>query len=568
MTDVSDDYDPNVSSRLQFLREQISLLFKSQMRYSAEVLIIAFRFFAISASVYRRLRSTVLSLPHVSYLKRLSSVFSLSGELNDSSHCEYLKQKAGLLQPHERHVILLLDEIYVAPKTSFKGGCLSGMAANSPLEQASTVQTFMLCSLLSPNKDVAAMVPVKNLTAAYLRDCTQRVIRMLESAGYLVFCLISDNNRVNRNMFTEMCGGSLRPYVQHPCSADRKLFFLFDSVHLLKCVRNNWLGQCDSENTFLFPDMNTDNVLKASFSHLRKLYESEKDSLVKTAPGLSSRVLYPSNIERQNVKSVLKVFDEKTIAGLQLFGAQNKVDVTGTGKFLEIVLRLWKILNVKSTGKGLHKRDSDSDPIRSVDAINVGYLEQVHQWLIKWDSLNQKVRHGRLSNETMFALKHTVATFIELIAFLFTDIGVSYVLTGKFQTDCLEFRFSQYRQSSGANYNVSVQELKESEKKLKIVSMLHVMSAAKGKISLKDFLLKSSTSEDVEDRDDASAEIDSGISAFLPALATCDDIELTVSETQSLQYSLQAMWATKLFANCRVICVEVNWCVTKHCSTT
>jgi hypothetical protein len=227
MTDVSDDYryDPNVSSRLQFLREQISLLFKSQMRYSAEVLIIAFRFFAISASVYRRLRSTVLSLPHVSYLKRLSSVFSLSGELNDSSHCEYLKQKAGLRQPHERHVILLLDEIYVAPKTSFKGGCLSGMAANSPLEQASTVQTFMLCSLLSPNKDVAAMVPVKNLTAAYLRDCTQRVIRMLESAGYLVFCLISDNNRVNRNMFTEMCGGSLRPYVQHPCSADRKLFF-------------------------------------------------------------------------------------------------------------------------------------------------------------------------------------------------------------------------------------------------------------------------------------------------------------------------------------------------------
>jgi hypothetical protein len=142
----------------------------------------------------------------------------------------------------------------------------------------------MLCSFLSPNKNVAAMVPVKNLTAAYLRDCTQRVITMLESAGYLVFCLISDNNRVNRNMFTEMCGGSLRPYVQHPCSADRKLFFLFDSVHLLKCVRNNWLGQCDSENTFLFPDMNTDNVLKASFSHLRKLYESEKILWLKRHP--------------------------------------------------------------------------------------------------------------------------------------------------------------------------------------------------------------------------------------------------------------------------------------------
>jgi hypothetical protein len=58
------------------------------------------------------------------------------------------------------------------------------------------------------------------------------------------------NNRVNRNIFTEICGGSLMPYVQHPCSADRMLFFLFDHVHLLKCVRNNWLGHSDPDNTF------------------------------------------------------------------------------------------------------------------------------------------------------------------------------------------------------------------------------------------------------------------------------------------------------------------------------
>jgi hypothetical protein len=225
---------------------------------------------------------------------------------------------------------------------------------------------------------------------------------------------------------------------------------------LLKCVRNNWLGQSDTDKTFLFPDMHSDKIWKASFSHLRKLYDSEKDSSVKLAPGLSTKVLYPSNIERQNVKSVLKVFDEKTIAGLQIFGAQNNIEVAGTMKFLEIVLRLWKILNVKSVNKGRYKRDNDSDPIRSVDSLNVGYLQEVHQWLIKWDSLNQEVRQGRLSNETMFSLKHTVATFIGLIAFLFNDIGVSYVLTGKFQNDCLEFRFSQYRQLSGASYNVSV----------------------------------------------------------------------------------------------------------------
>ena len=160
------------------------------------------------------------------------------------------------------------------------------------------------------------------------------------------------------------------------------------------------------------------------------------------APDLSTRVLYPSNIERQNVKFVLKVCDEKTIAGLQLYGAQNNIDVAGTIKFLQTILRLWKVLNVKSTDKGRHKRDSDCDHIRNIDSTNVEFLQEVHQWLVKWNNLNQKVRHGRLSSETMFALKHTVATFTELIKFLFKSMRFvfSYVLIGNFQTDCLEFR--------------------------------------------------------------------------------------------------------------------------------
>jgi hypothetical protein len=220
-----DDYDANVCTRLTFLAEQFSLLFMLQPRYSAETMLIAFRFFAISGNIYNRLRLSVLSLPHVSYLKRLSTVFSLSGGLDENTHYEYLKQKAELLQEHDRHVILLLDEIYVEPKTTYKGGCVTGMATNSPLHEATTVQTFMVCSLMSKNKYVAAMVPVKNLTAAYLKECTLQVIAMLEKAGYLVFCLISDNNRVNRNMFTELCGGSLAAYTRHPCSDDRKLFF-------------------------------------------------------------------------------------------------------------------------------------------------------------------------------------------------------------------------------------------------------------------------------------------------------------------------------------------------------
>jgi hypothetical protein len=82
----------------------------------------------------------------------------------------------------------------------------------------------------------------------------------------------------------------------------------------------------------------------------------------------------------------------------------------------------------------------------------------------------------------MFALKQTIVTLVELSVYLLNDLNLSFILLGKFQTDCLECRFGLYRRLSGTNYHVSVQELNESEKKLKIVSLLHVTSASRGKI--------------------------------------------------------------------------------------
>src|SRR5688572_19396963 len=125
-------------------------------------------------------------------------------------------KKCQLLEPHERYVTMLLDEIYVQPKVSYKGGTVKGFAANCDMTQATTVQAFMICSILSRRKDIAALVPVKNLTAPYLKDITMHVIRMVEKAGFRIVCLISDNNRVNGNMFRLLCGGLLQPCIdQH-----------------------------------------------------------------------------------------------------------------------------------------------------------------------------------------------------------------------------------------------------------------------------------------------------------------------------------------------------------------
>ena len=66
---------------------------------------------------------------------------------------------------------------------------------------------------------------------------------------------------------------------------------------------------------------------------------------------------------------------------------------------------------------------------------------------------------------------------IELLKHVLVTMNVDFVLTGKFQTDDLESRFGHYRQMSGGNRFVSIQEILESEKKIKINSMLKLYAA-------------------------------------------------------------------------------------------
>lgn len=112
----------------------------------------------------------------------------------------------------------------------------------------------------------------------------------------------------------------------------------------------------------------------------------------------------------------------------------------------------------------------------------------MHKRLCSWDELNQKQKEGRLTNETHAALSHTVKCYVELVRYLLLDLKFSYVLTARFQTDPLEARFGKHRRLAGTNYHISVREIKASEKKLTLLSMLHVVSASKGTISFTNFV--------------------------------------------------------------------------------
>ena len=90
-------------------------------------------------------------------------------------------------------------------------------------------------------------------------------------------------------------------------------------------------------------------VYSASFSDVRLLYASEKESLAKLALNLTIKACFPSAIERQNVKLVLKVFNVLTHAALKLQNElSNQEYRNNTQDFVEILLQLWQLFNINS----------------------------------------------------------------------------------------------------------------------------------------------------------------------------------------------------------------------------
>lgn len=96
----------------------------------------------------------------------------------------------------------------------------------------------------------------------------------------------------------------------------------------------------------------------------------------------------------------------------------------------------------------------------------IDFLNSVIDWLDLWESLRHDA--GHLTSETHSALRHTPRALVEVTRYCSEELGFSYLLLRKFQTNCLEDRFGKYRQLSGALYHVSIRQIYESEHKLRL----------------------------------------------------------------------------------------------------
>ena len=137
---------------------------------------------------------------------------------------------------------------------------------------------------------VSKMLPVTNLDATFVRGEILQTVQAVKDAGANVKVLVSDNNRVNQKCFKDFETVPNKPWL-----TTDGLFLLFDFVHIIKSIRNNWITEKTKELKFY--DENGNEKI-AKWAHLEALLEAESESLFKLSK-LNEVSVYPKPIERQ-----------------------------------------------------------------------------------------------------------------------------------------------------------------------------------------------------------------------------------------------------------------------------
>ena len=161
------------------------------------------------------------------------------------------------------------------------------------------------------------------------------------------------------------------------------------------------------------------------------------------------------------------MFHESTIGALKYYAKDNP-EFNHTAEFCETVRKVWNIMNVKTPGVGRHKRDSLRVPISMENKQGVQYLRDFVQYLEMWQESGER----GLTKETFLAMKQTCAALADMAEYLIERADFIYVLLGQAESDPIEKRFGWYRQLSGGNFFISVRQILEAEKKIRIQSLV------------------------------------------------------------------------------------------------
>lgn len=190
-----------------------------------------------------------------------------------------------------------------------------------------------------------------NMDGIMLAKVLLEAIILTEQSGLFVDTITGDGASWNRSMWKEFGigvtkEGEIKCEVVHPCDEKRKLRFISDFPHLIKCLWNTFLQYGEFRTPYG----------KVVLEQLKAAWKEDENPLtLRVMPKICKVHFFPNNFEKMRVNLTFQLFGEEMIKGLLFYEekVQQFGDSTETVNFIKRINRLMKIMTVNYPNKAL-----------------------------------------------------------------------------------------------------------------------------------------------------------------------------------------------------------------------
>ncbi|KAK3920713.1 Transposable element P transposase [Frankliniella fusca] len=313
---------------------------------------------------------------------------------------------------------------------------------------------------------IACFLTRGNASDSELTKLVLEAVILLERSGLLVDGVVTDGATWNRSMWAKFGISKETFSAQHPCDPDRKLYFISDFPHMMKCMRNclcsKKIIQTQNGDVQL---RHWEAVLEAESVHKLGLRECHK---------LTKDHLHPDAWQKMNVAMAWQFWSASVAAAMERYrfqGVDKLDDCQASIEMCQLINNLADAMNSNRPDNALRL---GSTHFKAIEEF-LNYFINLKKWaddkLMKKLQDAEKTRVALLrkkgistrekvtkyqedfifSDSTDFGLIVSLKATLELAEFLVKKCGYAYLMTARLNQDALERFFGLVRQSCGGN---------------------------------------------------------------------------------------------------------------------
>ncbi|KAK3929706.1 Transposable element P transposase, partial [Frankliniella fusca] len=342
---------------------------------------------------------------------------------------------------------------------------------------------------------IACFLTHSNATADELTKLLLEAVILLERSNLFVDGVVTDGASWNRSMWINFGVTKEKPSAEHPCDPQRRLWFISDFPHLLKCMRN---AVC-SKKIIKTPkgDVKLDHweaIIEANELHqvgLRQCHKLTRDHInpdpwQKVRVGMAfqvpeTEINYYLLLESKPEMSVMSHFDFQfwsasvaaSMSCLRFQDCSKLDDCDASIEMRELINKLSDAMNSNRPANAMRLNTSQYQDIQNF----LDYFVSLKKWdddrLLEKLVIGEKARVANLrakgkrpreksrdalrqedyifSDSTDIGLIVTLKGTLELVKFLVEKCNFQFVMTARLNQDALERFFGLVRQSCGGN---------------------------------------------------------------------------------------------------------------------